>query len=97
MNCCYHSKKKIIIITKTSQKLKSARIFLCIALLHNESLQTSVSKMISEAQDMPEILYQLKQQIQNREVLPRDIVCDYSCALIEAITFLFFQMLRSQY
>ncbi|KAF0764651.1 Uncharacterized protein FWK35_00023594 [Aphis craccivora] len=49
------SKKKKI--TKTSKKLKSADIFLCIALLHNDSLQTSVSQIISEAQDMPEILF----------------------------------------
>lgn len=84
-------------IKRTSQHFKSAHIFLYSAVLHNGLSQTPVCQMVSEAQDMPSILYWLNQWIRNGAALPHEIVCDYSYALIGAITLSFCQMSRSQY
>jgi len=84
-------------ITRTSQGFKSSHIFLYAAVLHNGLFQTPVSQMLSEAQDMSTISYWLNQWIRSGAKLPHEIVCDYSYALIGAITFSYCQMSRSRY
>lgn len=84
-------------ITRTSQGLKSSHIFLYAAVLHNGLFQTPVSQMLSEAQDMSTISYWLNQWIKSGAKLPHEIICDYSYALIGAITLSYCQMSRSRY
>lgn len=67
------------------------------AVLHNGLFQTPVSQMLSDAQNMPTISYLLNQWIRSGAKLPHEIVCDYSHALIGAITLSFCQMSRSRY
>lgn len=71
---------------RTSQSIKSAHIFLYVAVLHNGTLQFPVSQMLSESQDTPTITYWLSQWLQSGAPIPVEIMCDYSNALIGAIT-----------
>jgi len=73
-------------IFRTSQSLKSAHIFLYVAVLHNGTLQLPVSQMLSESQDTPTITFWLSQWLRSGAPFPTEIVCDYSNALIGAIT-----------
>jgi len=73
-------------IFRTSQALKSAYIFLYVAALHNGMLQLPVSQMLSESQDTPTITFWLSQWLRSGAPSPTEIVCDYSNALIGAIT-----------
>jgi len=73
-------------IFRTSQALKSAHIFLYVAVLHNGTLQLPISQMLSESQDTPTITFWLSQWLRSGAPSPTEIVCDYSNALIGAIT-----------
>lgn len=81
-------------ITRTTQNLKSAHIFLYTAVLHDGLIQTSICQMVSEAQDLSTISYWLNQWIRNGAKFPHEIVCDYSYALIGGILFFHFVSYR---
>lgn len=69
-----------------SDELTSAHIFLYTAELNDGNIQVPVSQMLSEAQDLPTIVYWLSQWLRSGVPYPNEVVIDYSNALIGAVT-----------
>lgn len=71
---------------RTKQGILSSHIFLYEAVISNEIYQSSVSQMISEKQNTFTIYSWLETWVKDVSCVPHENVCDYSMALLGAIT-----------
>lgn len=92
---CKQSKHSLVSIDATGsliQKVKklqgglSSHIYLYEVVIHFHGKQFPVSQMLSERQDTFSILYWLGQWIKDGAPIPKESVCDYSLALLGAIS-----------
>lgn len=73
-------------IKRTAEGILSSHIFLYEAVVSNGVYQLSISQMLSEKQDTFTIYYWLAMWIKDGVSVPQESVCDYSMALLGAIT-----------
>lgn len=73
-------------IKRTKERILSSHIFLYEAVVSNGSYQTSVTQMLSEKQDTFTIFSWLTLWIKDGVPSPQETVCDFSMALLGAIT-----------
>lgn len=73
-------------IKRTNEGILSGHIFLYEAVVSNGEYQVSICQMISEKQDTFTIYFWLAMWIKDGVSAPQESVCDYSMALLGAIT-----------
>jgi len=73
-------------IKRTKEGILSSHIFLYEAVVSSNAYQTSVSQMLSEKQDTFTIFSWLMLWMKDGVPAPRETVCDFSMALLGAIT-----------
>ncbi|KAF0703037.1 Uncharacterized protein FWK35_00038829, partial [Aphis craccivora] len=73
-------------INRTKQGILSGHIFLYEAVLNTNSYQVPVTQMVSEQHDTLTIFYWLAQWLKDGVPIPQETTCDYSKALLGAIS-----------
>lgn len=81
----------VLPIIRTKNKIPSAHIFLYQIITEVEGKTVPISQQLSEKQDMMTIYYWLFNWINTGMTIPNECVCDYSKALLGAITRTFYK------